>query len=529
MLHRLLGSAAAVLSAAVAAAADPLPLPPVTFAPQQPPTISVVPTDSATSAPKVRPSQGPTNYNATVPGLATKPKPATTQPLAPPRVSMVDYTPIGKPAAQPPAVLPLQQPAPQAMPTITVQPPADTAKKEPMPGANPMPMTNPTMGTGTTGTALDGLCCPPAEPVNNYWAQVGYTMMWIKPSPLPPALAMTNATGTGGQVILGGSNTNYGSFDGVFARGGVWINEQQTIGLDLAGFITGTNSTQESVGSSPTGSPRIVRPFFNPNLGRFGGPDAIVVSSPDQASGQLTVDTRAQISGGEINLLVNMARSKTGSLNLVAGFRYFDLDESLTITQQSTGLGTNTIPFFGPNRVNSVVITDEFQTRNQFYGGQFGLDGERRMGVFWMGGGVDVGFGPVHQITEINGTTVGPTGAGGPGGLLAVGLTQPGNLPQGNLGRTTTNYFAVMCDANLMAGVQLGERFRAGIGYNFMYLSSVARPGRQIAANIDGRLIPVSPTYNGLLLGGATAPPVNPIDRDDFYAHGVRFLIEFDF
>jgi hypothetical protein len=352
-------------------------------------------------------------------------------------------------------------------------------------------------------------------------------MLWIKPAPLPPVLA----AGAGGQVLIGGTDRQYGGFDGVLLSGGMRPGPQQPVGFEMSGFWTSKQSSTTAVASNADGVPLIARPFFNPQLAGLGGQDAILVSSPGRFAGSLTVETGAQIAGAEANLLLNLAHASTWTTRVVLGFRYFDLDETLIVTQVTRGLGTNTIPFFNnpnsavPSTVPSVTITDRFRTRNQFYGGQTGLETERRIGPVLFDGGLKVGFGPVHQVTEVTGETLGPNGTGGSGGVLAVGA-----IPQGNVGRTTTNRFAVLSDVYGMLGVQLEKRLRVRVGYQFLYLNSVARPGHQVVTVIDPRLIPVSASFGGRIPAGTLqTPPQTPFDRDDFFAHGVRFLLEFDF
>jgi hypothetical protein len=81
-----------------------------------------------------------------------------------------------------------------------------------------------------------------------------------------------------------------------------------------------------------------------------------------------------------------------------------------------------------------------------------------------------------------------------------------------------------------MVGLQLSDRIRVGVGYEFLYLNSVARPGRQIVTTIDPRLIPIAASFGGRIpTSPLGAPPPTPFDRDDFFTHGVRFLLELHF
>ncbi|MBX9627034.1 MAG: BBP7 family outer membrane beta-barrel protein, partial [Gemmataceae bacterium] len=427
---------------------------------------------------------------------------------------------------------------------------------------------HPALTGGPAGPAgcTPGGCAPPGRevglpagrrdchfgPWDTVWVTGGYKLLFIKDAPLPPNLAATGPLGPGSRPLLGGGDVNYGDFNGLFLDGGLWLNDRHTVGIGMSGFLTEQKSTVAgAVGSNPAGSPLIARPFFNPLLVGLGGQDAVLVSDPGRYAGSVAVETGARLAGAEVNGLLNLCNTERWTANLVGGFRYFDLDEYLAVYQATAGLNGNTIPFFAPPNppVGGVLITDRVRTRNQFWGGQVGLEAEYRFGPAFLGLGTKLGFGPVHQVTEVTGQTVTAGGAGGPGGVLAVGDLPPGAVvgyPEavpvgarpasvggpvvGNIGRTTTNRFAILSDVHGLAGVQVSDRLRVGVGYEFLYLSTVARPGRQFDPVIDPRLIPVSGQYGGRIAApadGRGVPPRTPFDRDDFFAHGVRFQVEF--
>ena len=71
------------------------------------------------------------------------------------------------------------------------------------------------------------------------------------------------------------------------------------------------------------------------------------------------------------------------------------------------------------------------------------------------------------------------------GGLLA--------LPGANIGRYTQSKFAVVPEAGVKIGYHLTPNLRLAVGYNFLYLSSVLRPGDQIDTGLDVTRIPNFP------------------------------------
>src|SRR5205823_4668327 len=132
-----------------------------------------------------------------------------------------------------------------------------------------------------------------------------------------------------------------------------------------------------------------------------------------------------RLQGAEANALHNLCCCDHGCeggyrVDLIGGFRYLDLDERLTITEDITVLPTS--PILTGNRIG---VLDEFRTKNRFYGGQLGVQGEVRRGRLFANARALVALGNTEQIVDIFGatTTLAPTGGVArtlPGGLLAL-------------------------------------------------------------------------------------------------------------
>ncbi len=566
MRPQLLGLAAALLSALFAAAADPTTLPPIlgskdasgaakTPVGQVGPnsimpaaiTDALAPPDILPEGPSAPVTGGPTRAAAPSRGDVF-PQAA---PVAAPVTPMPSPVPLGISTRTTPgtnagsADIPTQLP-PLSPPTAPAPRSADTPATPSPPGLLPgtMPMAGPgggpTLSPGPAAVGCDS--CGTAGmagatdrkthddhlgPWDSLWVQGGYNLLWIKSAPAAPPLLATGPLGPGTQVLLGGNTYGYGGFSGLNLDGGLWLDSRHTIGLEFSGFMTEQRSMSTSVSSNAAGSPTLVRPFFNAAL---SAQDGLLVSSPGSYAGSVAVVTGARIDGTEGNVLFNLLNTKALTLNFLVGARYFDLEEYLSVNQVTRGLNGNTIPFFGNHTgVPGVAITDTFSTRNQFYGVQFGGQSEYRFGPLFLDLGLDLGFGPVHEITAVSGQTVVPGGSGGPGGLLSVGA-----IPNGNIGRTVTDRFSVLPDVHGMLGLQVTQRIRLGVGYQFMYLSNVTRPGGQIETAIDPRLVPTTLAYglrapSNTALGGTGTPPPTPFARDDFFVHGLNFMFEFQF
>jgi hypothetical protein len=127
-----------------------------------------------------------------------------------------------------------------------------------------------------------------------------------------------------------------------------------------------------------------------------------------------------------------------------------------------------------------------------------------------------VALGPNHEVVTINGLTRDPTSTVGvASGLLA--------LAGANAGRQTTNRFVVVPEVGAQVGCQVTGHVRMSVGYQFLYVNDVARPGAQIDPAVNLRFVPLSRSFGSQ--SGPTTPQVT-LGRNDFFAHGIRFGVE---
>src|SRR5439155_7836798 len=130
-------------------------------------------------------------------------------------------------------------------------------------------------------------------------------------------------------------------------------------------------------------------------------------------------------------------------------------------------------------------------TRSQFYGGQVGARLETSFGKTFVETTARVALGSMHEVLNVGGSSTVTNGAfGAPTGAFAGGVFgEPSNS-----GRFVRNSFAVVPEVQVKAGYQLLQNVRGFVGYNFLYVSDVVRPGSQIDRNIN-------PTQNTLFGG----------------------------
>jgi hypothetical protein len=356
----------------------------------------------------------------------------------------------------------------------------------------------------------------PSPPDARFWASGEYLLWRIRDSHLPPlvtasAPASGGILGQPGTVVLFGGRTDNEERSGGRFRVGVWLESEQILGIEVGYFFLGARSVNFTAGSAGAGSAVLARPFFNVST---GAEDAELVSVPGVLTGAVAVSLSSRLQGTELNGVCNLCCGRRGRVDLLAGFRYLELNEGLGITE---GLTVNpSVPGTGGTAFG---VSDQFNTRNRFYGGQVGARAE-----FWRGGLFvnvrgTVALGRTDQVVEVAGGTVialpGQVPAVANGGLLA--------LPT-NSGHFTGGRFAVVPEVGINVGYQVTENLRAFVGYSFLYWSNVVRPGDQIDRAVNPSQFPQSAAVPQLI--GPARPA--PVLRDtDFWAQGINFGVEF--
>lgn len=376
----------------------------------------------------------------------------------------------------------------------------------------------------------DPCVCPESERV---WGSGEYLLWWIKSTPLPVPLATRgnaadNLPGVPGQpgtvVLFGGQNRGYDAFDGMRLTLGGWLDEEGTIGLEGRGFLLEQRSILFNTRSDLNGSPVLGRPLFDlltANVFPFQ------TSVDGSTSGGDAVSIGARVWGAEANAAGGWLRNGRVPTTLLAGFRYLDFSEDLNFAETTVNLVPGALGYLGQNVPvgGFTVAHDRLQTRNQFYGGQVGFRSAIRSGSFFGEAGAKIALGVTHEVVTVSGNTT--TSAPGilpnpaVGGVLAV---------PNNIGRYTRDPFAVLPEVELKIGYQVTQGICAFVGYNFLYLSEVVRPGDQIVSQ-NG--LPVTnraqiPTSVGF---GQPAPagPGITFNNADFWTQGVSFGISVQF
>ncbi|MBY0523246.1 MAG: BBP7 family outer membrane beta-barrel protein [Gemmataceae bacterium] len=362
-------------------------------------------------------------------------------------------------------------------------------------------------------------CCEAScgESSPRFWSSVEYLLWWVKDAPMPVSMVTTSAPGDRGvlgapttRVLFGGGDQDFGTFSGLRLIVGSWLDREGTVGVEVGGFLLEQRSAPFYVASNPgNGNPLLAFANFNsaPNVNRedgFIGPHPFGTPGfSDAASGSIAISSFSRLWGLEVNGVSSASRGDGFHAETLLGLRYLDLEENLRIA--------------GAARFQSspqgLFVSDHFQSRTQFYGAQLGFKAGVQRGALSADLVAKLALGWSHEVVTINGASTSDTITGPrnfQGGVYAV---------PSNIGRQTHDIFAVVPDVQLKVGYDVTDGVRTFIGYNFLYLTSVVRPGDQVdrIVNNTQRL--------GLPLVGL-AQPTPQFNKTDFWAQGISFGLE---
>jgi Putative beta barrel porin-7 (BBP7) len=450
---------------------------------------------------------------ALAPGQQPAPLPQAPEPVAPvPTLPAPVAQPNGATAAPaPPQTAPplLPAPAPLPGPAIGAMP---TPGPIVVPPAPPGPYLVPDGETGHFWHLEN-------DGAGRLWLQADFLLWFIKDGPLNVPLVTTgnpNDANPGAlgqphtQVLFGDSKLDYGAIPGGRLEIGYWFDDASRFGIEGGFFLLSQQNICYSAFSNNAGSPVISVPIFNAQT-RLE--DEVPVAFPGIYAGGVIVTSTSALGGANLDGTFNLVRNCGFQADLIGGFRFLDLRETLGIQTPDTSIDPTSQ--FNGTAYNTV---DYFETSNQFYGGQLG----GRIRYQWDRLSVDlnasVSLGSTYQSVRIDGFSSAAVPSNlpsfSPGGIFA----QPTNM-----GRYWAWDFTVVPEAGLKIGYRVWRNMEITAGYDFLYWSSVVRPGAQI--NRDVNLSQSSLLGPGTLTG--PAQPVAPLTRTDLFANGLNVGLEF--
>ena len=347
-------------------------------------------------------------------------------------------------------------------------------------------------GAGCPGTAsrchhcggkCADLCCG-----GGFWIRADYLMWWTQDDQIP-TLVTSSPQGTpiGDVGVLGLPTTDElftGPISGDFRNGGRlrfgWWDDQRQCGI--AGSFWGTENLRDGQGWSSAGDPAYARPFTNVDP-LVRGQDAELVSFENTLAGSVHVGTSSEVFGGDLGILHNLwcCQDSCGQsgyrVDLYAGYRYLKLREGVLITENLESIATG-----GPVAQGTTTeLFDKFETRNEFHGANLGITASKQRGRWTAELSTLLGIGALNRNVRIDGET-------------AVTVpTQPAVVRRGglltqetNMGSYEDSTFTVIPELRADLGYCLTPHSKLLIGYSFMYLGNVVRPGDTIDEQLNG-------------------------------------------
>lgn len=378
------------------------------------------------------------------------------------------------------------------------------------------------------GECCNGSC--KGNSCDRFWLRGEYLYWQVTGAEAPPLVTSSpdgTSPATAGRldqptttVLVGGDELTDKWRSGFALSGGFWLDP--ACGLAVIGdyFRIGDNGFNSSLG--PDDGIIYARPFFNSELGTQ---DAEMVNVPDQLAGNVHVQSTSQFQGAGLGLekclwsCGDPTSCGTSSwITIVGGYRYYQHNSSLQINEDLMVLDGTTTPLVPGT---SVLVEDKFGARNQFHGGEIGLQGRRQEGFLWIDGLAAIAVGGNIRDVSINGgttTTVPNAGStSNPGGLLTSSVT--------NIGNYSDTKATVIPRFRLGVGCQISPRVSARFGYNVIVWNDAVQAASQLPPELatDPRNLPP------VQAGGGTQPANPGMFGTTVVAHGADAGLEVTF
>lgn len=328
------------------------------------------------------------------------------------------------------------------------------------------------------------------------WVSADYLMGWVQSYRLPIPLVTTGSTadaipgtlGVPGTQVLFGDEVTFGNFYGFQAALGAFCDDDRRFSIEGRGFVLFEDNIRFFLASDANGSPLIARPLYDVDAER---PGVAYDAFPNVIAGNVDVQASTKLYGFEVNTRYHSMGTPRLRANALLGFRYLNLEEMLAIHDEFRPLRNNAVTFNGqPITQDDLVRSfDQFNTRNQFYGGQIGGQVYWEEPWFFLNFHAKIGFGCTQQQAVINGssTLITPTGTEtAVGGVLALAS---------NIGGRTRNVFGILPECGISGGLFVTDYLRISAGYSILLWNRVLRPGDAIDPQVNTGLIPTSPNF----------------------------------
>ena len=355
---------------------------------------------------------------------------------------------------------------------------------------------------------------PMVAPPERFYARAEYLLWFFKKGDVAVPLVTTGdfASPTGGLLgdpttvtLFGPGQYECDGLTGGRLTVGMNLTPDGGWGLEVTGFGIERGALGINFRSDTAGSPPLflvfnsTTPFFGP-AGESGATFAAPAALGGPGPGGIALGSQSLLWGLEANFASYLWRDEVTCVQLLAGPRYLDLEETFQIDAQlDSGLGSH----------------DRFRTRNKYLGGQVGIRGGFTFCDDWtLEASGKLAVGNMRQTLDISGESY-RAGETVVGGFYAVA---------NNIGRSHRDSLAVVPEVGVRLSYHPLESCRIFLGYDFLYLNNVIRASEEINRNINGTQIP-----NAFLAPIADNNPSRLFTETTFWAHGLNVGFEVRF
>lgn len=310
------------------------------------------------------------------------------------------------------------------------------------------------------------------------------------------------------QVLLGNEKIKMERQQGFLLSADLPFNKQS--GLETSYFFLPKTSKKKSLMTTgEPGSANFAVPIFDTTgfwgLNGIPGETVFLLPGPlDEGPGfsaQFHLKVSSRFQGAELNSSLILLNIRSFSLEGLCGFRWLQLEETLRFSAKS-----QTVPDF-PFPAGHFNFKDSFKTLNNFYGAQIGLRGQFDENIWFGSAVVKGGVGVVNKKIDIQGKSNNLGGnlfylVKGPAEKLDGGVF----VQKSNQGSHEHNHFSGIFETSLCGGFNLTSLIKVFVGYDFLWISNISRPGKQINRKIN-------PTRTSLASASrrTAGPTVGPI------------------
>lgn len=321
--------------------------------------------------------------------------------------------------------------------------------------------------------------------------------------PVPGALGQP-----GTKVVIGDRKIDTNWRNGFQTTLGAWL-ECPRIALEATFFTLPTKSHRQSVHTSgEPGSLNIAVPIFDVTglWGLNGEPGNTIFILPGPLDnkpgfrGVFSLKLSNKLMGSELNASVHLINKCKLRVDFIGGFRWVQFEENLSFFGSTKALPD------APFVEGFYNFKDRFKTNNNFYGPQIGLKADFNVNRWYFKGVAKVALGCMNQTLKISGASQTSNGN------LFYMTKNTGNetLPGGifsepaNRGTHHKNAFAVVVNTQASVAYQFSCNIEVAVGYNFLWMNPVLRPGEQIDRKIN-------PTRTALAQASRDSVGVGPL------------------